>query len=411
MCITLQEYACGHQEIITQDCLKVKNLKKIQSRNMSKGRGLFNTLFCQKQKPEGAEIICHAPAGLQSSRLPCPRCTPRPRTPEEVRQIAQWKIKQRKTRDRNVVGAGVRVLDQSEIERRRSNMKWQWLCSRCYEEGRTVESWHRKPHGGPCCSRGVDEFDAWEQKEGFRSFDYDPSQLASQANRPRDASPPPLPPPKKHDLHLLPAKLNASSAARNYGNSDSDQDSHISPELVRDFISMPGTDARSLLPPPYYDDAAGIDSKRRKTQGRTQNASHPASSQPPTGPLPVKPLRPQKPVVLIPDKLFMAGPLRRISGQADLRNPMPATPEGNHSVPEKAVSKSRHTGPSTPSMPPIPTSSSWSAGPPAAPRKIAKDEELKQFNDQLDALIEYFSTASESSDEGKEKKERGVWYE
>jgi hypothetical protein len=303
-----------------------------------------------------------------------------------------------------VVGAGVRVLDQTEIERRRSNMKWQWLCSRCYEEGRTVESWHRRPHGGPCCSRGVDEFDAWEQKEGFRSFDYDPSQLASQANRPRDASPPPLPPPKKHDLHLLPAKLNASSAARNYGNSDSDQDSHISPELVRDLISMPGTDARSLLPPPYYDDA-GIDSKRMKTQGRTQNASHLASSQPPTGPLPVKPLRTRKPVVLIPDKLFMAGPLRRISGQADLRNPGPATPEGTHSVPKTAVSISRHRGP------PIPTSSSWSVGPPAAPRKIAKDEELKQFNDQLDALIEYFSTASESSDEGKEKKVRGVWYE
>jgi hypothetical protein len=58
------------------------------------------------------------------------------------------------------------------------------------------------------------------------------------------------PPPKKRDLDLLSAKLDASSAAMNYGHSDGDQDSHISPELVRDFISMSGTDARSLPPPP-----------------------------------------------------------------------------------------------------------------------------------------------------------------
>jgi hypothetical protein len=52
------------------------------------------------------------------------------------------------------VGAGVRVLDQTEIERRRLNMRWQWLCSRCHDEGRTVESWHRKPHGGPSIQQG-----------------------------------------------------------------------------------------------------------------------------------------------------------------------------------------------------------------------------------------------------------------
>ena len=228
---------------------------------------------------------------------------------------------------------------------------------------------------------------------------------------PEKLPPPPTPPPKEHDLNLLSAKLDASSAARDYGHSDGDQDGHISPDLVRDFISMPGTDARSLLPPPYYEDA-GINPKRWKTQRGTQRGDSPAPSQPPTGPLPVKPPRRQKPVVLIPDKLFMAGPLRRISGQADLRTHVPATPEGTHSVPKTAVSMSRHTGPSTPSMPPIPTSSSWSAGPPAASRKIAKDEEIKQFNDQLDDLIEYFSTASESSsDEGKEREERGMWYE
>jgi len=45
-------------------------------------------------------------------------------------------------------------LDQSEIERRRLNKKWQWLCSRCHDEGRTVESWHRTPHGGPSTQQG-----------------------------------------------------------------------------------------------------------------------------------------------------------------------------------------------------------------------------------------------------------------
>ncbi|PMD26658.1 hypothetical protein NA56DRAFT_743992 [Hyaloscypha hepaticicola] len=379
MCVTLQEYTCGHQEIITRDCLKVKNLKSIQSRNMSKRRRCFNNLFCRQQKPEGAEIVCNAPTGLQSSRLPCPGCVPRPRTAEDVRQIAEWKNKQRKKRDRNVVGVGVRVLDQSEIERRRLNTKWQWLCTRCRDEGRTVESWHRRPHGGPCCARGVDEFDAWEQEEGYCSLYYDPPHFASRAHRPRDSSPPP-PPPKKRDLDLLSAKLDASRAARDYGHSDGDQDSHISPELVRDFISMSGTDTRSLPPPPpepqpYYEDA-GIDSERWKTQRRTQRGSYPAPSQPPTDPLPVKPLRPQRPVVLIPDKLYVAGPLRRISGQTDLRNPVPGTPEGTHSVPKKAVSMPRHTGQSTLSMLPIPTLSSWSAGPPADPRKIAKDEDI-----------------------------------
>lgn len=190
MCVTIQEYACGHEEMIIQDSLKVKNLTRIQSRNMSKGRGFFNTLFCRNQRPEGAEIICNAPTGLQSSRLPCPGCTPRPRTAEDVRQIAEWKNKQRKKRAKNVVGAGVRALDQSEIERRRLNTKWQWLCTRCRDEGRTVELWHRTPHGGPCCARGVDEFDAWEQKEGYRSLDYQPSHLASHTKCSRDPSSP-----------------------------------------------------------------------------------------------------------------------------------------------------------------------------------------------------------------------------
>jgi hypothetical protein len=279
------------------------------------------------------------------------------------------------------VGEGVTVLDQSEIERRRLNTKWQWLCMRCCDEGRIVESWHRTPHGGPCCARGVDEFDAWEQKEGFRSLDYHPSHLASHANCPRDVfPPPPLPPPKDRDLNLLPAMLDASSAARTYGHSDSDQDSHISPGLVRDFISMSGTDARSLpLPPPepqpYYEDA-GIDLKRWKTQRRTQKGSYPNPSQPPTDPLPLKPLRPQKPVVIIPDKLYMAGPLRRVSGHEDLRNPVPATHKESHSVPKKAASIPNHAEPSTMSRLTIPTSSSWSAGLSAAPRKIAKDEEI-----------------------------------
>jgi hypothetical protein len=58
------------------------------------------------------------------------------------------------------------------------------------------------------------------------------------------------PPPEKCDLDLLSAKLDASSAVMNYGHSDGGQDSHISPELVRDFISMSGTDVRSLPPPP-----------------------------------------------------------------------------------------------------------------------------------------------------------------
>ncbi len=305
---------------------------------MSKRRGFFNTLFCRQQKPERVEIICNAPTGLQSSRLPCPGCKPRPQTAEDVRQIAEWKNKQRKKREENVVGAGVRVLDQSEIERRRLDTKWQWLCTRCRDEGRTVESWHRKPHGGPCCARGVDEFDAWEQNEGYRSFDHQPSHLASHANCPTDPFPPPAPP-KKRDINFLSAKLDASSAARNYGHSDGDQDDHISPELGRDFIFMSRTDARSLPPPPskpepYFEDA-GIDSELWKTQRRTQRGSYPAPRQPPTDPLPVKPLRPQRPVVLIPDKLYMAGPLRRISGQADLRNPVPATPEGTHSAMNK----------------------------------------------------------------------------
>jgi hypothetical protein len=356
MCETIITYDCGHIEITYRECLKAKECRQQIKRQKAKQTGIWKSLFCKKQK--GPEVICTAKPGQQRIQGKCSECMD---AKDEDRRLAEWR-----ERERRKTKAAVAVIDQGVHERRRQDTKWTWLCKDCRKEERVVERYHREVNGGPCCANGVDEFDAWQRREGYHSVD---SRLPSQKRPKRhretrptreDYSPPP-PAHLKKDRSYAPAKLEADIAAKNYGfRRDNDQNSNLSPKEVAMFVSMPGTDPRSLPPPPPepqpYCMDAGIQPKRWYEQRRTNHGSYPAPSPPPTDPLPVQPLQ---------------LPLRRVSGQADLKNPV-ATPRGSYSAQMKVKAASM-SGPVRPSTPPrIPAPFSSFSGPPGAPRKLAQ---------------------------------------
>ncbi|KAN0098618.1 hypothetical protein V8E51_014281 [Hyaloscypha variabilis] len=271
MCITTTKYGCGHEKSEEKECRWYRH-EVISAQNERKKRGFLVNLFRRSSK-----VVCPLPPGIvELMHQVCPGCT-------EDRKQRNARLREHRE-----------VMSEDDFGIRRLEMKWGWMCDACFAEQRRVEHRHREANGGACCARGLDEFEAWEKRQGYLSVSSRHPSRIPLANHPSEAGRPRYS--HKHDTSYLTAKLDAKKAAQDNG-WDSEED--LEPHLVAQFVNMTGMGPGSLPPPPppsksaepYYKDA-GIDSERWEGARRTGHGSYPAPSQPPSDPLPVRPLRP-----------------------------------------------------------------------------------------------------------------------
>jgi hypothetical protein len=298
MCIMIIRYDCGCENRGEQLCLPYRTLLcKAEADNLK--RGFWKKLFCRR--PE--EVVCKMPPGRQYRLGNCPTCT----TQQDVQKEKEYqRMRRRQARDRKQQSRQAETIPQDEVEHWRKNTKWGWICEQCRAEGRTIEYYHRAVVNGPCCARGVNEFEEWEQNQGYRSHRTNPSSRESRANLSRGyparenhseqakINPKPV---LAHGIHpsLELPKLDATRAAIDNGwNSGEDMEPH----LVADIVNLSGMDLNSHMlplpppePQPYYEDV-GINVDQWDRMRRTVHGSYPAPRPPPADPIPVRPLRP-----------------------------------------------------------------------------------------------------------------------
>ncbi len=363
MCITATTYECGHTEEAFKEC------KHYQERvKAARKAGFWKRIFKSRMK-------CTLPKGRSEVRnQKCSECITR----DEARRRAKQSEE----------------CSREEMERRRWELRWTWVCERCAAERRESEKWQREANGGACCARGLDEFAEWDRRQGYRPLG---SRVFSRA---QDAEAPRAParqekPNHKRATSLELAKREADAAASRY-RWRGDRLSGLPYDIVKGFVAMPGTDLRELPDPlepqPLYEEP-GIDWDRWHHSSRTAHGNYPPPAPPPNNPLPLR-------------------PLGRSSTSVQARVNHPVEPHRNFSVPAPArtratsvVNPRKHRHIASSRGPIIPQSDENGVSPPSSPERprpqspVApmKSPELRSarstisnLNHQLDAAMDYF---------------------
>jgi hypothetical protein len=293
MCKTIIEYSCGHVEtLIHRQCLaEMAHLPEIVP---SKGCFNFMSLFRSKPKEKIERFICVTQPCSQTASEECLDCNIR-----RVRENAHG-ITAREAIYRARSAHKAETAEHLQ-ECRRSDTKRTFRCSACTAEQRRISERERGANGGFCCARGAEEFERAKRNRGVISNSH------SQRNHRTDSVPTeqqaPLPREERHPhLKLVTsqefARTEAHNAAMKYGWNESRVESiHLEPELVAEFIKMPGTNQDSLPPQPQsttslncYEPA--IDWERWAAAPQTNHGRYPPPYAPaPNKPLPIIPLR------------------------------------------------------------------------------------------------------------------------
>jgi len=381
MCITIIEYECGHSEAIHQECSAFQERKK-RARRDHRSRGFWKSLFLPTPK-----IRCTVPTGRRSLiHQKCSQCTVRHEAMENSRREAELHERHREK------------WEETMKERWRSDNKWKWVCERCTAEGRKVEQRQREVVGGPCCARGVDEFEDWERKAGYR-----PSKPRLPFYRQGHHADPPRAPTRedkmpwlKHATSWEVAKAEAKAASQGYG-WRSERSFGLPTDVVGGFMAMSGTDPRSLPAPPpepqpLYEEP-GIDWDRWHQSRRTGHGAYPPPTLPPNGPLPVRPL--VRRTTAVPACVVASVELHRSS--TNPRRPSSAT---------SVVKPERRRRMGSARGPVIPTVDTYGISPPSSPvhsrspvspisntvRNPLRSSRsvISNLNHQLDNAIDYF---------------------
>ncbi|KAH8786539.1 hypothetical protein BGZ57DRAFT_159678 [Hyaloscypha finlandica] len=288
MCVRITTWACDCKKVELEECRWYRQAEN-DARKEREKRGFWKSIFYSTCK-----IVCPFPAGRVHHQYHiCPGCTARREAEEEgvLHRYLRRAERERRRQDREAEACSQKD-SQKETERRRLETKWGWVCEACRAEGRVIQCYQRKPHDGPCCARGADEFAEWEKRQGYHSVDPRPSSRAPRANPPRE------PRATRENMFSHP-KTDHKDARDNRLDSDNES---LEPHLVAAVGLMSGmnprfmgTDPSPPLPPPpppkpYYENP-GIDLDRWGGARRTDHGSYPAPSAPPDDPLPWKPLR------------------------------------------------------------------------------------------------------------------------
>ncbi|PMD56608.1 uncharacterized protein K444DRAFT_694259 [Hyaloscypha bicolor E] len=282
MCVRITTWACDCKKEELEECRWYRQAES-DARKEKEKRGFWKSIF-----HSACKIVCPFPAGrIHHQYHICPGCTARREAEEEG---LRHRLLRRAERERRRQDGESEARSQKETERRRLETKWGWVCEACRTEGRVVQCYQRKPHDGPCCARGADEFAEWEKIQGYHSSDPRPPSRAPRADPPRE------PRATRENMFSHP-KIDDKGARDNRRDPDNES---LEPHLVAAVGLMSGMNPRFMgtdpspppLPPPqpYYENP-GIDLDRWGGARRTDHGSYPAPSAPPDDPLPWKPLR------------------------------------------------------------------------------------------------------------------------
>ncbi|RAL66480.1 hypothetical protein DID88_006170 [Monilinia fructigena] len=212
----------------------------------------------------------------------CPSCNV-----QQSRLIAQ-----QQERDADIIRAKVaQEQDEERTRQRRSfrrmeERRTKFRCCKCIQEGREVID--RSANEGFCCEFGRSFWDASSESLLFQDQQHGSSRKSNPASFEV-----PTAGLKRMTIGTATARQAATQAASSYGwKSQPDEWNRIQPELVSQFVSIPGNDPISLPGPaiPRYEDAH-IDIERWNNQVRTNHGTYPRAHAPaPTKPLPPLPL-------------------------------------------------------------------------------------------------------------------------
>lgn len=223
-------------------------------------------------------------------------------------------------------------------ERRRSDRKAAFRCSKCAAEHRRPDQMSRAANGGLCCAWGADEFAELEKKRGYvASTSAKRKPVVAHANTSRAVPLSPLHtsreqrfPELRYMTSTEKARDDAKAAANTYGWDRRRKGSvALEPGLVTGYVNQAGagTNVLNTAPPPpaqpKYTDL-GIDFTVWRQMQDVKLGAHGRIPPPPERPLPVRPLQlkqkkghqvPRKPVASQPSPVSPLSPKTQSKGK------------------------------------------------------------------------------------------------
>ena len=313
-----------------------------KSRTEKKKQGFFKSLFSSNVPPKAK--TCRVSKGQSTIDGLCTACSKAARDRRETLD--------RMERPRYVQSRRYEAKNPTEEERRRSHGKGTFRCTRCVAEGRHPSARNRQSNGGLCCAYAIRE---WGGARGQAHRDITPYNER-----------PPVPPKDEHTLKRAPgnhhlrrgdstrdARAAATAAAQRYNWTRNDGSAALEPDLVREYITLSGTDRHALPVPrraePLYEEPQ-IDWERWNSAPQTSHGRYPPTNPAPDSPLPVRPLRPGRRHPS-PPRIHTPAPGRRLT-------PSPPRP-----VSRDIAEVSPPTSPYHSQSPVSPMSTPWSAAP------------------------------------------------
>jgi hypothetical protein len=218
-------------------------------------------------------------------------------------------------------------------ERRGTDRRMVFRCSKCTSEIRRPDQMSRAANGGLCCAFGIGEFAEMEKKSGYKP----PQKKPDFANEPRVA--PKLSreqrfPELRYMTSTEKARDDAKAAANQYGWDRTRRGSvDLEPKLVTGYVNHPGNGTNVLgtapLPPqPKYQDL-GIDFTVWRQMQDVKLGAHGRIPPPPEKPLPVRPLQ-------LRQKREHTVPRKPVASRA-MAPPSSVSPLSSKSKPSKAL--------------------------------------------------------------------------
>lgn len=267
MCKTILTYDCRCKVTTYEACeIYIKAVQRAQRKT-----GFWRSVFCFSP----ISISCPAPLGRYAVYTQCPSCQEKILQAELARRQASHRAARKRdehirqdqiAKDRmNAQASEPRRIHaddkkRSEAKKELRNRKLAYLCKACEAEGRRPDVHVRKANNYLCCSRGVDEFAAWEGA-GYASprniAPIQPLFHTPQRSRPAD-----IPAARAsgsdtnaHKTAAKPKSTNtirrdARNAADKYGWGYHRDSTALEPNLVRDFVHSSGADYTALPRPP-----------------------------------------------------------------------------------------------------------------------------------------------------------------
>ncbi|KAE8446404.1 hypothetical protein EG329_012009 [Mollisiaceae sp. DMI_Dod_QoI] len=284
MCITIINYDCHHrgeEHVLCRSYIQKLDRAAKANRNPS----LWQQIFCVTRTPR-----CAQKPGKRRVFSKCPICMSRD-TEERKRKDRETAIRAAFAREAHNKREAERLQ-----ERRRSQRKSAYRCSRCAAERRRPDQMSRAANGGLCCSRGLDEFAEMERASGYRPKI---SSRDAVADRPRKA---PVPtreqriPELRYMTSTEKARADAKAASNAYGWDRRQRDSeYLEPNLVAGYVNSVGADPKvfGTAPPPppepLYQEL-GIDIDLWRRMQHVELGTHGRIPPPPEKSLPIRPL-------------------------------------------------------------------------------------------------------------------------